>query len=103
MKKELVERLCCPMCSNKLEMVTFDTDQRDSIREGVLTCSRCKLWHPILNFVPVLLTFPTRLHSEFEKAHKEQLAALLPCVAPNRTPLQGEESAQETFTEQWAP
>jgi len=60
-------------------------------------------WYPILNFVPVLLTFSTRLHSEFEQDHKERLAALLPCVAPNGKPLPGEESVQETFTEEWAP
>ena len=56
-----------------------------------------------MNHVPILLLYPTSLHSEFEGKYAGSHQALTQFSPPGDKPSPGEESVQETFTEEWRP
>jgi len=51
MKREFLDILCCPSC--KWELYLSQTvEEAGEIREGLLSCDRCRLQYPIRNFIP---------------------------------------------------
>ena len=117
MNTRLLDRLRCPLCKGELDLRSFleesvECSPRDStsnggegsvqaVKEGALLCPECRVWYPILSYVPVMLVFETPFHRWFAERHAEQLRQLIGYEMPNRQPQPGEKSVQDTFTDQW--
>lgn len=123
MKLSLLEHLRCPTCAGHLILKTIlqktiDLSVEDRrkcldrsidaalaeavIEEGVLLCHKCSVWYAIINFVPVLLTFPTKLQKSFYNRHRSTINELVPFTMPSGLPLPGEHSIQKSFTREWS-
>lgn len=105
MDTRILPRLRCPVSGAPLELLPMDTERREDrelVRTGALICRESRLWYPIINFVPVLLTFRTRLTTQFAVQHAALLTALAGFELPALAPVPGETSVQQTFTEEWA-
>jgi SAM-dependent methyltransferase/uncharacterized protein YbaR (Trm112 family) len=105
MDPKILRVLRCPVSSSALELHVIDRDETGDhplIRTGVLYSAASKHWYPIINYIPVLLTFRTRLVDRFAADHAVALTALGAYAAPNLAPMPGEVSVQKTFTEEWS-
>jgi SAM-dependent methyltransferase len=71
------------------------------VEEGILLCNDCKTWYPIINYVPVLLSFLTQQQKVFYKRNKKTIDALGSFNLPNGIPLPGEKFVQKSFTKEW--
>jgi uncharacterized protein YbaR (Trm112 family) len=86
MRRRLLNFLRCPCCGSTLRCEEIEATRQElsvrahdriaslgwelndfqhAVRTGVLACSEGCSWHPILNFVPVLLYYSTPLHAGF--------------------------------------
>ena len=122
MKLQALDTFVCPLSKSPLSLVTFEekavalsNDDRArceyldldagkisrAIKEGVLFSEESGTWYPIINHVPLLLDYPTRLHREFKDRYRSQTPILDKFELPNGTPRPGEESTQRTFTREW--
>ncbi len=120
MKLRLLELLCCPTCGGELKLNAFSEERVEMaeepgtvpgrgrgcetgvvIRDGWLSCAQCRVWYPILEYVPVMLTFPTRVHRRFAEKHRQQLGLLAGYTMPKGMPKPGEKAVQETFSDEW--
>jgi|TARA_B100000315_G_scaffold196806_1_gene188061 uncharacterized protein YbaR (Trm112 family)/SAM-dependent methyltransferase len=123
MKLSLLEHLRCPTCAGHLilknilqKIIDLSVEDRRKCldrsidvalaetvtEEGVLLCHKCSVWYAIINFVPVLLTFPTKLQEKFYNRHKMQIDELGFFTVPSGMPLPGERSIQKSFTREWS-
>jgi SAM-dependent methyltransferase/uncharacterized protein YbaR (Trm112 family) len=105
MQSRILSALKCPVSSGRLELISFDSEQKSDcelVRTGVLYCRDSLHWYPIINYVPVLLTFRTRLAETFRALHAVEFAALSVYSTPDLPPMPGERSIQKTFTEEWS-
>jgi len=112
MKPSLLEFLCCPTCGGELVLHSFVVecvqmtdgvrDRESVIREGTLACAQCRTWHPILEYIPVMLAFPTRVHRLFAEKYRQRLDSFPGYSMPRGAPKPGEKSIQETFSDEWA-
>ena len=104
MDLRILSTIRCPVARASLALVTIDSEQhggRTLVRTGILYCRESRLCYPIINYVPVLLTFATRLATRFMAEHAVAFAALEGFALPALAPLPGEQSVQKTFTEEW--
>lgn len=63
MKRKLLEILACPICKNHpLDLIVFA--EREEIEEGIIVCSKCNRWYPIIESIPHML--PDDLRKEGE-------------------------------------
>ena len=63
MKRRLLDILACPICKHyPLELRVFV--EKEEIDEGILLCSKCGRWYPILETIPHML--PDDLRDEKE-------------------------------------
>jgi uncharacterized protein len=70
MQRKLLEILACPIDKHyPLEMLEFSVGREDVVIDGVLTCSKCGRYYPIIDEIPVML--PDELRNK-----KEDLAFL---------------------------
>ena len=54
MKKKLMDILACPECRfEELELIILK--ENEEIEEGVIYCSNCKRFYPIIDGIPVML------------------------------------------------
>jgi len=53
MKTDFLKKLCCPFDKADLAIQVFQL-QDDEIREGILTCTCCKRYFPIVQGIPVM-------------------------------------------------
>jgi len=54
LKRRLMDILACPICKHyPLELHVFD--EKEEIVEGLITCSSCKRWYPIIDEIPYML------------------------------------------------
>ncbi len=54
MKRRLMEILACPIDKHyPLDLLVFE--EKDEITEGLLTCSECGRWYPIMDEIPQML------------------------------------------------
>jgi uncharacterized protein YbaR (Trm112 family) len=61
MRKSLLQILICPVClSDELVLLPID-ESKEEVNYGVLLCSSCKRWYPIINGIPHML--PDELRS----------------------------------------
>jgi len=96
--------LVCPIEGKELQSMAFDTftDKNgcEHIKTGVLYTDR--YCYPVINGVPIMLVFSTPLTQKFAEEHAAELRKLPAGVSlPDREPMKGEKSVQETFTEEW--
>jgi uncharacterized protein YbaR (Trm112 family) len=55
MTKELLDKLCCPIDKNDLEMNIFNEAEEGEILEGLLSCSECQRYFPVIYGIPILI------------------------------------------------
>src|SRR5215472_135183 len=54
MKRRLLEILACPIDKHyPLDLLVFE--EKDEITEGIITCSECDRWYPIMDEIPQML------------------------------------------------
>src|SRR4051812_11792107 len=105
MDARILTALRCPVSASSLELHVIDADRvhdRELIRTGILFSRQSRHWYPIVNYVPVLLTFSTRLSDRFRADYDAAFGSLAGYRAPSLQPMPGETSVQKTFTEEWA-
>jgi SAM-dependent methyltransferase/uncharacterized protein YbaR (Trm112 family) len=105
MDSRIVPNLRCPVSRFPLALHIIEAEQRDGrqlVRTGILYCGASKHWYPIVNYVPVLLTFSTQLVDRFRVNHAGEFGSLDGYTAPSLPPMPGERSVQKTFTEEWS-
>lgn len=54
MKKLLLHKLCCPIDKSDLQHRIFKEDEKGEIIEGLLTCSECGRYYPIIYGLPIM-------------------------------------------------
>ncbi len=54
MQRKLVEKLCCPFDKNDLDINVFHEDEQGEIYEGLLTCTHCKRYFPVIYGIPIM-------------------------------------------------
>jgi uncharacterized protein YbaR (Trm112 family) len=55
MRKELFEKLCCPMDKHDLEMNIFNEAEDGEILEALLSCPNCQRYFPVIYGIPILI------------------------------------------------
>src|SRR5262245_41201448 len=111
MKRDALRTLVCPLSKAELRVVAFEEIKLDlaaadiercdklgidvssiqsAIKEGVLFCDESRKWYPIVNFVPLLLDFPTGLHKAFFERHSDKTGLFAGYNPPDATPRPGE-------------
>jgi uncharacterized protein len=65
MRRKLLDILACPMDKHyPLQLLEFSSKEPDIVVDGVLTCSACQRFYPIIDEIPVML--PDDLRSKKE-------------------------------------
>ena len=55
MRKTMIDILACPIDkTHPLELVTINEND-DIISEGILSCTKCKRFYPIIEDIPIML------------------------------------------------
>ncbi len=54
MRIETIHKLCCPFDKKDLALKIITRDLQDRVIEGVLTCSHCNRYYPIVCGVPIM-------------------------------------------------
>ena len=54
MKLNTIDKLCCPLDRQDLQLKVLAQDLEQNILEGVLTCGTCKRHYPIVYGVPIM-------------------------------------------------
>ena len=54
MQRKLLEKLCCPFDRSDLQVSIFNEDDQHEIYEGLLTCSNCNRYFPIIHGIPIM-------------------------------------------------
>lgn len=54
MKASLLNKLCCPMDKLELDLKIFSKKPDGEIIEGLLTCSECGRYYPIVYGIPIM-------------------------------------------------
>jgi len=55
MRKELFEKLCCPIDKHDLEINIFNEAEDGEILEGLLSCPECTRYFPVIYGIPILI------------------------------------------------
>jgi SAM-dependent methyltransferase/uncharacterized protein YbaR (Trm112 family) len=101
------ELLIDPVTGDDLETYTIEEyklkNGEEILKTGFLYSKTSKILYPIINGVPILLTFRTPLSENFLKEYTNLLSKseLSEYSLPNLEPMKGEQSIQTTFTEEW--
>ena len=122
MKPRLVELLRCPLSGGRLnlqpieltdhplslqdraeaEMRNIDSTTIDkAVKTGILVSEQARVWYPVVNYVPIMLDFKTKLHEWFQQEHQLAVAKLPGYQAPTGSPRPGELLTQKSFSTQW--
>ncbi|NIO21030.1 MAG: Trm112 family protein [Candidatus Aenigmarchaeota archaeon] len=76
MKESLMEILACPICkSHPLKLHIYQRTEEE-ISEGVILCSECERWYPIIDEIPHMLPDDLRKKkddTEFLKKWKQKI------------------------------
>ncbi|MGF1637253.1 MAG: Trm112 family protein [Cyclobacteriaceae bacterium] len=78
MKKTFVDKLVCPFDKHELELQIFAEDSEGNILEGMLTCTHCKRYYPIVYGLPIMTPDEYRepaLEAPLLKKWEKQLAS----------------------------
>jgi SAM-dependent methyltransferase/uncharacterized protein YbaR (Trm112 family) len=105
MDARALDFLRCPVSGAPLTVAVIEDDSVDGrrlVKTGILYAPQSTLWYPLINHVPVMLTFPTPLADRFVREHAGALTEIAGYSAPSLDPMPGEYSVQRTFTEEWS-
>lgn len=122
MKLDALNTYRCPMSKGRLSLVTLEDAPVEltpadharceqlgiepakvsrAVKEGVLVCEESRTWYPIVNFVPLLLDYPTAIHHDFVNQFASRCDVLKTHKMPEGTPRPGEHIVQRSFSTQW--
>lgn len=76
MKKQMIEILACPIDKNHPLELHEIKSKNEVVSEGVLFCSKCLRFYPIIEEIPIMLPDELRdkkLEIEFLKNNKDKL------------------------------
>ncbi len=54
MTLETIKKMCCPFDKQDLALQIITTDTSNNVIEGVLTCSHCQRYYPIIHGIPIM-------------------------------------------------
>ncbi|MBN3583410.1 hypothetical protein JYB64_13510 [Algoriphagus aestuarii] len=54
MKRNLLEKLCCPFDKSNLKIQVIQETDSEEIIEGLLTCDSCERYFPIIYGIPIM-------------------------------------------------
>lgn len=54
MQRKLFEKMCCPFDKQELKVNLFKEDENNEIYEGLITCSTCNRYFPIVSGIPIM-------------------------------------------------
>ncbi len=54
MRHSTISKLCCPFDKKDLTLQIISQDTNQNIIEGLLTCSECNRYYPIVRGVPIM-------------------------------------------------
>ncbi|MEM2843241.1 MAG: Trm112 family protein [Candidatus Bathyarchaeia archaeon] len=75
MKKTLMEILACPICKHH-PLQLYVLEEKKEVVEGLIFCSSCKRWYPIIDEIPHMLPDELRRKDEdlnFLKKWREKI------------------------------
>ncbi len=55
MTKSLLEKLCCPIDKQDLEVNIFTENENGEIHEALMSCPDCKRYYPVIYGIPILI------------------------------------------------
>ena len=101
-----LEKLVCPISGTPLSVGMIEEHHSDNgksyLKTGCLFSEESGFIYPVINGVPVMLTFETPLSRDFWEKYKAMIETLpVEVRLPDLDPMPGERSIQETFTEEW--
>jgi len=125
MQPRLLQWLVCPLCHHALTLVDAVSERRSlaeadyhvleatapiedpndveiEIISGALTCDACRIYYPIYNGIPRMLTYTTRvaqLHAQ--ENHAWLTTRLEGFVLPQQIPPPGEQDVLRNFSTEW--
>jgi uncharacterized protein YbaR (Trm112 family)/SAM-dependent methyltransferase len=107
----LIDYLVCPSCAGDLSVESLgdhlSTGDRSSrpeawIEDGLLLCPRCRVMYPVVDGLPVMLTYATPATRELQARFGTAVAARHDQYAfPSSTPEPGEEFVLRSFSKEW--
>ncbi len=53
MQHKILEKLCCPFDHADLELTVFNSAE-ETVTDGLLTCSNCRRYYPIISGIPIM-------------------------------------------------
>ncbi len=125
MRKRLLRWLVCPLCQGELELRTAaaqpmpvapsdgavleavapiepSDDIHVDVVTGALVCPPCRLYYPIYNGVPRMLTYPTHVARVHAAEHAGWISECLQgFVLPAGSPPPGEAGVLRSFSTEW--
>lgn len=54
MKLSTIDKLCCPFDKSDLSLHVIAQDLEENIHEGLLSCSICNRYYPIIKGIPIM-------------------------------------------------
>lgn len=123
MKVNALNTFVCPLSKARLSLLPFEEQKIDlseqdlerayelnidpetissSVKDGILYCEESRRWYPIINFVPMLLDYPTEIHRDFQARNKFRTDIFDKYEMPDGAPRTGEKSVQKSFTKEWS-
>ncbi len=54
MRRQLVDKMCCPFDKEALNLQIIKETPDANIVEGILTCSHCQRYYPIVHGIPIM-------------------------------------------------
>ncbi|MDI6792540.1 MAG: methyltransferase domain-containing protein [bacterium] len=96
--------LACSGCRGGLALETYELDDQDTCREGLLTCNACPQWYPITNGIPRLfIRGPLRPDDgPFLSQWKKRLPGSVLTATNGKLPAAtGQAQVQSTFGHKW--
>lgn len=54
MKLSTIDKLCCPFDKSDLNLHVVTQDLEDNILEGLLSCTNCNRYYPIIKGIPIM-------------------------------------------------
>ena len=126
MLKRLLRWLVCPLCHNELNLGILDSERRalsnadravleaiapvadldeveNDVITGALSCEKCRVYYPIHNAIPRMLTYPT----EVAQIHAQKNATWIGTHLngfnlPNNDSPPGEAAVLRNFSTEWS-
>ncbi len=54
MKNHLLKKLCCPLDKGELYIEIYNEDETGEVLEGLMTCTECRRYYPIIHSIPIM-------------------------------------------------